>query len=299
MTTWGYVRVSTDEQSIENQKLVILEYANKNKMTVDKWVEIKISSKRSSKDRKIDELLQELQIDDTLIVAELSRLGRSVGQITIIVNELVRKKIKLICLKENICLNAKATIQNKVTITMFGLFAEIERDLISERTKEGLARVKAEGRNLGRPKGALGKSKLDGRQKEIQTYLQKRVNKTNIARIFDVSRPTLVNFIETRGLSDKKSIKVQLWLRVENNSKFVRGKSRVRKHIEDFILSEYDMKKPDKDGWEYELTIPYENDKELDDKINRILQEMDSEADMRNCFIETDITAMDGSDRSW
>ncbi|MGD9731496.1 MAG: recombinase family protein [Desulfamplus sp.] len=299
MTTWGYVRVSTDEQSIENQKLVILEYANKNKMTVDKWVEIKISSRRSSKERMIDELLQELQTDDTLIVAELSRLGRSVGQITIIVNELVRKKIKLICLKENICLNAKATIQNKVTITMFSLFAEIERDLISERTKEGLARVKAEGRNLGRPKGALGKSKLDGRQKEIQNYLQKRVNKTNIARIFDVSRPTLVNFIETRGLSDKKSIKVQLWLRVENNSKFVRGKSRVRKHIEDFILSGYDMKKPDKDGWEYELTIPYENDKELDDKINRILQEMDSEADMRNCFIETDITAMDGSDRSW
>ncbi|MBF0303951.1 MAG: recombinase family protein, partial [Desulfamplus sp.] len=258
-----------------------------------------ISSRRSSKERMIDELLQELQTDDTLIVAELSRLGRSVGQITIIVNELVRKKIKLICLKENIHLNAKATIQNKVTITMFSLFAEIERDLISERTKEGLARVKAEGRNLGRPKGALGKSKLDSKQKEIQTYLQKRVNKTSIARIFDVSRPTLVNFIETRGLSDKKSIKVQLWLRVENNSKFVRGKSKVRKHIEDFILSEYDMKKPDKDGWEYELTIPYENDKDLDDKINSMLQEMDSEADMRNCFIEADVTAMDGSERSW
>ncbi|MBF0231067.1 MAG: recombinase family protein [Desulfamplus sp.] len=299
MTTWGYVRVSTDEQSIENQKLTILEYANKNKMTVDKWIEITISSRRSSKERMIDELLQELQADDTLIVAELSRLGRSVGQITIIVNELVKKKIKLICLKENIHLNAKATIQNKVTITMFSLFAEIERDLISERTKEGLARVKAEGKNLGRPKGTLGKSKLDGKQKEIQTYLQKRVNKTSIARIFDVSRPALVNFIETRGLSDKKSIKVELWLRVENNSKFVRGKSKVRKHIEDFILSEYDMKKPDKDGWEYELTIPYENDKDLDDKINSMLQEMDSEADMRNCFIEADVTAMDGSDRSW
>ncbi|MBF0302666.1 MAG: recombinase family protein, partial [Desulfamplus sp.] len=196
-------------------------------------------------------------------------------------------------------LNAKATIQNKVTITMFSLFAEIERDLISERTKEGLARVKADGKTLGRPKGTLGKSKLDGKQKEIQTYLQKRVNKTSIARIFDVSRPALVNFIETRGLSDKKSIKVQLWLRVENNSKFVRGKSKVRKHIEDFILSEYDMKKPDKDGWEYELTIPYENDKDLDDKINSMLAEMDSEADMRNCFIEADVTAMDGSDRSW
>jgi DNA invertase Pin-like site-specific DNA recombinase len=299
MTTWGYVRVSTDEQSIENQKLVILEYANKNKMTVDKWVEIKISSRRSSKDRMIDGLLEELQTDDTLIAAELSRLGRSVGQITIIVNELVKKKIKLICLKENIYLNGKANIQNKVTITMFSLFAEIERDLISERTKEGLARVKAEGRTLGRPKGSLGKSKLDGKQKEIQTYLQKRINKTNIARIFDVSTPTLINFIETRGLSDKKSIKVKLWLRVENNSKFVRGKSRVRKQIEDFILSEYNMKKPDKDGWEYELTIPYENDNELDDKINSMLAEMDSEADMKNCFIEADVTAMDGSDRSW
>jgi DNA invertase Pin-like site-specific DNA recombinase len=84
---------------------------------------------------------------------------------------------------------------------MFSLFAEIERDLISERTKEGLERAKAEGKLLGRPKGKLGKSKLDGKQNEIQNYLDKGVNKANIAKIYDVSWPTLDNFIKTRGLS--------------------------------------------------------------------------------------------------
>jgi len=106
-------------------------------------------------------------------------------------------------------------------------------------------------------------------------------------------------FGQITHLSDKKSIKVTLYLEVENNSKFVRDKSKVRKNIEDFILSEYNMKKPDKDGWEYELTIPYEDDNELDDKIKQILQKMDSEANLKNCFIEADVTAMDGSERSW
>jgi DNA invertase Pin-like site-specific DNA recombinase len=108
-------------------------------------------------------------------------------------------------------------------VTMFSLFAEIERDLISERTKEGLARARAEGKLLGRPKGSLGKSKLDGKQKEIQAYFEKGLNKTNIARIYSVSVPTLTNFVRTRGISTAKAIRVNLWLRVENNNKFVRG----------------------------------------------------------------------------
>ena len=83
---------------------------------------------------------------------------------------------------------------------MFSLFAEIERDLISERTKEGLARARAQGKLLGRPKGTLGKSKLDGKEQEIKNYLAKKVNKANIARIYGVSWPTLDNFIKTRRL---------------------------------------------------------------------------------------------------
>ena len=296
MATWGYIRVSTNEQNTENQRLSILEYANKNGLTIDRWIEVKAGTRKSSRERKIDQL--DLCKGDTLIVAELSRLGRSVGQIAILVDELLHNKVKLICIKENLELVGKQNMQTKVMITMFSLFAEIERDLISEPTKEGLARARAEGKLLGRPKGRLGKSKLDGLQKEIQDYLAKGVNKTNIARIYNVSAPTLAHFIKTRNLSTSKAIKVNLWLRVENNSKFVRGKKRAREHIECYVLNRYDMRKPDKNGWEYELTIPYENDKDLDTIIYDILAEMDSAADMRNCFIETDVTAV-GSDRSW
>lgn len=197
---WGYVRVSTDHQNTENQKLAILEYANAKHLTINKWIDTKTSSRKSTKERRIDELLEQLQEGDTLIVAELSRLGRSVGQIAILVDELLKKKIRVICLKENITLNGRADIQTKVMITMFSLFAEIERDLISERTKEGLARARFEGKLLGRPKGTIGKSKLDGKEKEIKEYLAKKVNRANIARIYGVSFPTLENFITTRGL---------------------------------------------------------------------------------------------------
>ena len=200
MSAWGYIRVSTDRQNTENQKLVILEYANKKSLTIDNFIEVKMSSKRSTKERKIDELLDQIQEGDFLIVAELSRLGRSVGQIAILMDQLIKRKIRVVCLKENIKLNGKTNIQNKVMITMFSLFAEIERDLISERTKEGLARARAQGKLLGRPKGTLGKSKLDGKEREIKNYLAKKVNKANIARIYGVSWPTIDNFIKTRRL---------------------------------------------------------------------------------------------------
>ena len=298
MSVLGYIRVSSDDQKTENQKLIILEYANQQKFKVDKWIEIKMSSRRSTKERKIDELLVQLQPNDTLIVTELSRLGRSVGQIAILVNDLIAKKVRLLCLKEAIDLTGKAKMQNKIMITMFSLFAEIERDLISERTKEGLARARAEGKLLGRPKGALGKSKLDGKQTEIQSLLHKGVNVTNLARIFDVSRPTIVNFIRTRKINNNRAIKIHLYLRVENNSKFVRGKKKVRQEIEDYILRQYDMKIPGPNDWEYELTIPYKNEKDLDNTIYDMLSEMERTADYRNCFIEVDVTA-EGSDKSW
>jgi DNA invertase Pin-like site-specific DNA recombinase len=200
MPVWGYIRVSTDHQNTENQKLAILEYANAKHLKIDNWVDTKVSSRKSPKERRIDELLGQLKEGDILIVAELSRLGRSVGQIAILVDELIRMKVRVICLKENLTLNGRADIQTKVMITMFSLFAEIERDLISERTKEGLARARVEGKLLGRPKGTTGKSKLDGKEKEIKDFLAKGVNRANIARFFGVSFPTIENFIKTRGL---------------------------------------------------------------------------------------------------
>ena len=201
MAVWGYLKVSTDHQTTENQKFAIFEYANSKLIPISEWIGIKTSPRRSAKERRIDELLAQLQEGDTVIVAELSRLGRSVGQIAILVDELLKKKVKVICLKENITLSGRDDIQTKEMITTFSLFANIERDLISERTKEGLVKARFEGKLLGRPKGTIGKSKLDGKEKEIKEYLAKRVNRANIARIFSVSFPTIENFIKSRNLN--------------------------------------------------------------------------------------------------
>ena len=201
MAVWGYVKVSSDHQVTENQKLAIFEYANSKLILISEWISTKSSSQRSTKERMIDELLTQLQEGDTVIVSELSRLGSSVGQITILVDELLKKKIKVICLKENITFNGRTDTQTKLMMAMFSLFAGIERDLISERTKEGLAKARIMGKLLGRPKGTIGKSKLDGKEKEIREYLAKKVNRANLARIYEVSFPTIENFIKSRNLN--------------------------------------------------------------------------------------------------
>jgi DNA invertase Pin-like site-specific DNA recombinase len=201
MAVWGYVKVGTDHQTTENQKFAIFEYANSKLIPISEWIGTRSSPRKSTKERLIDELLTQLQEGDTVIVAELSKLGRSAGQIAILVDELLKKKIKVICLKENITLNGKNDIETKVMITMFSLFAGVERDLISERTKEGLAKARSQGKLLGRPKGTIGKSKLDGKENEIKEYLAKKVNRANIARIYDVSFPTIENFIRSRNLN--------------------------------------------------------------------------------------------------
>lgn len=197
--TVAYLRVSTDGQDLKNQKYEILDYASKHEMQITDWIEIKVSSRRSTKERLIDELLQNLEIGDTLVVAELSRIGRSVGQIITIIDELIKKQVAVHIIKQGMKINGKNDIQTKTMITMFSLFAEIERDLISERTKSGLAKARAEGKLLGRPKGN-GKSKLDGKEQEIKGFLQKGVSRASIAKIMDVSWPCLNHFINTRNL---------------------------------------------------------------------------------------------------
>lgn len=200
--TIAYLRVSTDSQDLKNQKLEILEYADRNKFQITEWMEIRISSRKSQKERLIDLLLEKLVPGDCLIVSELSRLGRSVGQIITIMDELIKKKVKVIFIKQNMIINGKNDIQSKTMITLFGLFAEIERDLISDRTKAGLARARAEGKLLGRPKG-LGKSKLDGKEDEIKALLQKGVGKASIAKIYECSWPCVNHFTKTRNLAVK------------------------------------------------------------------------------------------------
>lgn len=203
MKTVAYLRVSKDTQDVNNQRLAILQFAQMERIQVDGFMEVTVSSQKSVKERKIDMLLDQLFEGDTLIISELSRIGRSVGEIITIVDTLVKKRIRLLAVKEGIRLDGSPDcedIQTKVMITLFGLFAEIERKLISMRTREALATAKAAGKKLGRPKGILGKSKLDNQREEIIRLLALSVPKATIARITGVDRSTIYHFIKSRGL---------------------------------------------------------------------------------------------------
>lgn len=184
---------------MDSQRLSILNHAHAEGFKIDEFLGITVSSRKTNKERKIDELLKMLTPGDRLIVSELSRLGRSVGEIIRIVDHLVKEGINFVAIKENIILNGKENIQTKVMITMFGLFAEIERDLISERTKEGLIVAREKGKTLGRPKGSFN-SKLDGKEKEIKEFLGKKVSKASISKILDVAPSTLTSFLKSRKI---------------------------------------------------------------------------------------------------
>ena len=118
-----------------------------------------------------------------------------------IVEQLVKRKIRFTAIKENIHFEGKQDLQTKVMIALFGLFAEVERDLISERTKEGLASARAQGKMIGRPKGLPGKSKLDGKENDLREMLSKGVSLSSIAKILGVSRTAVCHFIETRKIA--------------------------------------------------------------------------------------------------
>jgi DNA invertase Pin-like site-specific DNA recombinase len=206
MKTVAYLRVSTGSQDLANQKLAILDHARQKRFAIDRFVEAQASSRKGPDQRRIEELLGALEAGDRLVVSELSRLGRSsLGQVIQLVDELVKRRVRFTAIKEGIRFEGKQDLQTKVMIALFGLFAEVERDLISERTKEGLAAAQARGRLLGRPKGSLGRSKLDGKEGEIRMLLRKEVSKASIAKIVGVSRTALDHFIRTRKLDPKAS----------------------------------------------------------------------------------------------
>lgn len=193
-------RVSIGKQDLKNQKFSILEYAQKENFKVDEFFERQVSSRRSTSERGIDELFQTLNPQDTLIVSELSRLGRSLSQVLNLINSLIDRGVYFISIKENIKINGKIDLQTKVMISMFGLFAELERDFISERTKEGLKSAKERGKRLGRPKGSKGQSKLTGRESEIKDLLSKGVSISSLSKIMEVGRTTMHHFIQSRSL---------------------------------------------------------------------------------------------------
>ena len=199
----AYLRTSTDKQDLNHQKLELLEFARKKSLSIVEFIEITISSRKTSKQRRIDELLSMLNDGDILLVTELSRLGRSTAEVMTIVNSLAKRNIRVIVVKQNLDIS-KQDINSKVTLTLFSLFSELERDLISLRTKEALASKKRQGQILGKPKGTIQKSKFDKHVGKIQELLDYGLSVRKISSVLEYSNHIALNtYINKRNLKKK------------------------------------------------------------------------------------------------
>ncbi|MGV0856449.1 master DNA invertase Mpi family serine-type recombinase [Empedobacter brevis] len=192
---YGYIRVSTDRQTVENQRYEIKKFCKKETLKVDYWIEETISGTKDVDKRKLGELLEKLKKGDILICSELSRLGRNLLMVMSILNECMKNDIQVWTIKDNYRLGSD--ISSKVLAFAFGLSAEIERNLISQRTKEALARKMAEGIHIGRPKGVLSKTvKLTGKEETIKNLLEKGMSQVQLSKELGVARGTLARFIK-------------------------------------------------------------------------------------------------------
>ena len=191
---YGYCRVSTRHQPEENQHFVIENFAKQNNINIDSWIEEKISSGRKLQDRKLGALLNNLQSGDILITTEISRLGRSLLEVMGILQMCLERDCQIWTLKENFRLGTD--IQSKVLAFAFGLSAELSRSLLRDRVRESLARLKADGKKLGRPIGAQSKFlKLSKNNERINLLISQGISKNKIARIMRVNKVTLYNYL--------------------------------------------------------------------------------------------------------
>ena len=200
---YGYIRVSSDKQTVENQRFEINKFCGRKKLHVDDWIEETISGTKVYSKRQLGTLLKKVHKDDVIICSELSRLGRNLFMIMEILNVCMNKECRVWTIKDNYRLGED--IQSKVLAFAFGLSAEIERNLISQRTKEALARKKAEGVKLGRPKGshnAPDKYKLSKKEGIIIEMLKRKMSLRAIARRCKVDRNTLTSYIKMKGLKE-------------------------------------------------------------------------------------------------
>ena len=198
LMVYGYIRVSSDKQTVENQRFEINNFVAREQIHIDGWIEETISGTKNYNKRELGKLLNKVQKDDLIICAELSRLGRNLFMIMEILNICMTKECRVWTIKDNYRLGED--IQSKVLAFAFGLSAEIERNLISQRTKEALARRRAEGITLGRPVGRKtdeSKYKLYAKKALIEELLKAKISKRQIAKICKVDRNTLCRFINT------------------------------------------------------------------------------------------------------
>lgn len=203
--TYGYIRVSTDRQTVENQRFEIHDFCRNQNLKINAWIEETISGTVDVKKRELGRLLQNIERGDLIICSELSRLGRNLFMIMSILNLLMEKGARVWTIKDNYRLGDD--IQSKVLAFAFGLSAEIERNLISQRTKEALERRKAEGMKLGRPCGTRSKHcKLDGAELAVSVMLLAGTKVNKIAKLYGTHRTTVERFIIKRNLDSRENL---------------------------------------------------------------------------------------------
>ncbi len=196
---YGYIRVSTDKQTVENQRFEINRFIRKNGLVVDAWIEETISGTVAPSKRNLGKLISKTQKGDIIICSELSRLGRNMFMIMSILNKLMENGVIIYTVKERYKLGEDLT--SKVLAFAFSISAEIERSLISQRTKEALKRKKAEGVKLGRPKGKLNtRYKLSGCENKIISMLNEGYPKNLISKQLNVSPSTLYLYLKKKGI---------------------------------------------------------------------------------------------------
>lgn len=304
----GYARVSTRDQNLDLQ-LDALKRAGCERIYQD------VASGSKTARPALDELLGQLRAGDVLVIWKLDRMGRSLKHLVELVGNLIERKVGLLSLNDPI---DTTSAQGRLVFNLFASLAEFERELIRERTQAGLSAARARGRVGGRPKGLSPQAQATAMAAET-LYRERRMGVAAIAQKLHVSKSTLYSYLRHRGVEissyektapqrlelpgiasamahEPKVATILLTLRIENNSKFVRGKKRTIEHIESFYLAEYDAQR--RSNGEYELKIPYDSNEDLDNTVNELLNDIASGADDRHCFSESD-ARMEGADRHW
>lgn len=297
-----YARVSTqDQQTLPMQLEAMRRYVEHRGWTVVLDIEDVGSGTAERPKREMLLKAARRREVDAILVWRLDRWGRSLPDLVVTLKELAELGVGFISLTEAVDLT---TSMGRAMAGLLAVFAEFERDILRARVAAGIAEARRRGGRHGRPATAAVQAE------EVRRLHTGGASKSEIAKRLGIGRTSVRRIITAAGAAGgdmattaapqrARVLKVKLSLRVENNSKFVRGKKKALEAIERYHLAYYGARRPDPKRPEYEIAIPYESDTELDRKIDNLWREIWCEADSRNCFIEGDIVAMDGSERSW
>ncbi len=294
----GYARIATEDESLDPQR-DDLQTAGCDQVFTD------VASGAKVEQPGLAEALQSCGAGDVLVVCKLDRLGRSLSDLVGIVSELLDRGIGFRSLHDNLDTTRAG---GKSIAPLFAALAACERDRLQERTRPGRTAARARGRQGGRPPGVADEQK---RQAALALKHDTTLSVKEICERAGISRNTYYKYTRSAAPNppqpeappaapQPRVMKIQLWLEVENNNKYVRGKKKARQEIESWVLRRYGMRPTDAGGPEYVLTIPYTTDEELDQIIyDEIWREADRIADGRNCFVEGDTVSLEDPDRSW